>query len=222
MIIVFEGLDFSGKTTQIKLFKQYLESKGSNVVTLKEPDDNIFPELKFVISKKKLQPQTELFLFLAMHVELTRKIYELFHESDINNIPDVIIIDRFVYSTLTYQGVGRGIGCKLIKMLTDHFVKINVGDKTFKIEPDLVFYIDIPPEEVLKRRNELKKEKSNFDMESIEFFTKVRDTYLKLVKQHNFVVLDGLQDIETIHQQIVEHYKRMSNILYPNSGIVEC
>jgi dTMP kinase len=222
MIVVFEGLDFSGKTTQIKLLKQYLESQGLNSVVLKEPDNNIFPELKSVIGKRKLQPQTELFLFLAMHVELTKKVHELFYESnDINDIPDVIIIDRFIYSTLAYQGVGRGLGYELTDMLINYFVKINVNDETvFKIKPDIVFYIDIPPEEVLRRRNEFREEQSEFDNESIEFFTKVRNTYLKLlVKQHKFIVLDGLQDVETIHHQIVKHYQRVSNMLYPNNDV---
>jgi dTMP kinase len=212
MIVVFEGLDFSGKTTQIKLFKQYLESKGLNVVVLKEPDDNIFPELKNIIGKRKLQPQTELFLFLAMHVELTKKVYELFYETDFENIPDVVIIDRFIYSTLSYQGVGRDIGFELVDMLINHFVKIYTkNDEIFKIEPDIVFYIDIPIEEVLLRRSEFRKEElqSEFDKESIEFFNKVRDTYLKLTKRYNFVVLDGLQDIETIHNQIVKHYNNL-------------
>ena len=214
MIICFEGLDFSGKTTQIKLFEQYLESNGLNVVVLKEPGDNILPELKNVIGKRRLQPQTELFLFLAMHVELTKKVHELFYDTDIENIPDVVILDRFIYSTLAYQGVGRDIGFEVVDMLINHFVKIDMDDKTFKIEPDIVFYIDIPTVEVLKRRNELMREsQSEFDKESMEFFKKVRDTYLKLAKRYNFIVLDGQQDVEVIHQQIIEQYKKLSNTL---------
>jgi dTMP kinase len=220
MIICFEGLDFSGKTTQIKLLKQYLESNNLNVVTLKEPDDNIFPELKNVIGMRKLQPQTELFLFLAMHVELTKQVYELFYDTDIEHIPDVVIIDRFIYSTLSYQGVGRDIGFELVDMLINHFVKIDVNGEVFKIEPDIVFYIDIPTVEVLRRRNELMREsQSEFDKESMEFFKKVRDTYLKLAKRYNFVVLDGLQDVETIHQQIIDQYKKLSNTLRPYTNV---
>lgn len=130
-VVVFEGIDYSGKSTQINKFIENLKTHNLTHIVLKEPD-SVLPSLKQLLNDGNITPKTELFLFLASRVEvsnLVRKYKEM-------NV-DVIILDRFTYSTYAYQSsFSRPDGvCEDMILLLNNFATDNLVS-------DVVFYID--------------------------------------------------------------------------------
>lgn len=196
MFISFEGIDFCGKSTQIKLLKEYLERKNIVVEILREPGGTeISEQVRTILLSKKnnlMTLETEVLLFAASRAQLVReKLIPLLKSGT------YVISDRFHDSTTAYQGYGRGIPLNII----DNIHKISVGNTL----PDLTFLIDISLDEVESRK--LKVSSSELDRIEISdriFFEKVRDGYLEIAKlDKRFVVIDGLQDVKLIHEKIV-------------------
>ncbi len=186
MLIAFEGIDGSGKTTQAKKLYEYLKSKGKEVSLYREPGSTeIGEKIRDILLCHCMDERTELLLFEAARSCLvSEKI-----------IPDLkagrtVILDRFTLSTLAYQGYGKGIELETIKTLNEF--------ATRGIKPDIVFLLDLPVEEALKRL----KNKTRF--ENKEFLEKVRKGFLKLAKEYNNVVLiDATKDEETVFKEIL-------------------
>lgn len=196
MFISFEGIDFCGKSTQIKLLKEYLERKNIVVEILREPGGTeISEQVRTILLSKKnnlMTLETEVLLFAASRAQLVReKLIPLLKSGT------YVISDRFHDSTTAYQGYGRGIPLNII----DNIHKVSVGNTL----PDLTFLIDISLDEVESRK--LKVSSSELDRIEISdriFFEKVRDGYLEIAKSDKrFVVIDGLQDVKLIHEKIV-------------------
>ncbi|MBU1298733.1 MAG: dTMP kinase [Bacteroidetes bacterium] len=196
MLISFEGLDFSGKTTQIKLLVDRLKSAGHDTVLVREPGGTpISEKIRNILLDNKNKEMTqiaELFLFSAARNQLVNQVI-------LPSMKDgkIVICDRFYDSTTAYQGYGRGINIEAI-------TKIN-EIATMRTKPDLTFFIDIPINEITKRR--LSANTSIIDrMESSgeKFYEKVRNGYLEIAKNEpeRFFVINGLQDVNTIHDTI--------------------
>ncbi|HRI46569.1 MAG TPA: dTMP kinase [Ignavibacteriaceae bacterium] len=196
MFISFEGIDFCGKSTQIKLLKEYLERKNIVVEILREPGGTeISEQVRTILLSKKnnlMTLETEVLLFAASRAQLVReKLIPLLQSGS------YVISDRFHDSTTAYQGYGRGIPLNII----DNIHKISVGDTL----PDLTFLIDISLEEVENRKLKI----SNSELDRIEisdrlFFEKVRTGYLELAKsEKRFVIINGLEEVNHIHDKIV-------------------
>ncbi len=196
MFISFEGIDFSGKSTQINLLKKYLGKKNRKVKIIREPGGTKISELvrKILLDKthNKMQIETEIFLFSAARAQLVREKIRPYLDDGI-----YVISDRFHDSTTAYQGFGRGIPLESV----EHINQIAVG----RTIPDLTFFIDIPVEEAEKRK--LKKGKSKLDRIEISannFFQKVRAGYFYLAeKEQRFKIINGTLSKEEIHQQII-------------------
>ena len=195
MFISFEGIDFCGKSTQIKLLKEYLERKNIVVEILREPGGTeISEQVRTILLSKKnnlMTLETEVLLFAASRAQLVReKLIPLLQSGS------YVISDRFHDSTTAYQGYGRGIPLNII----DNIHKISVGDTL----PDLTFLIDISLEEVENRKLKI----SNSELDRIEisdrlFFEKVRTGYLELAKsEKRFVIINGLEEVNHIHDKI--------------------
>ncbi|MFN3135058.1 MAG: dTMP kinase [Candidatus Kryptonium sp.] len=194
MFITFEGVDLCGKTTQAEILVKRLKNSGFDVVFLREPGGTKISELIRNIlldsQNKEMAPITELFLFSASRAQLVREVII----PSINS-GKIVVCDRFYDSTLAYQGYGRGIEIEKIKIVNE----LASGG----LAPDLTFLIDIPVDEIYKR----KKEKyGNFDrMESsgIEFYERVRRGYLEIAKASDrFFIIDGKKKIDEISDQI--------------------
>ena len=196
MFISFEGIDFSGKSTQIELLKDYLEDHNKKVEILREPGGTEISEKvrRILLDNKneKMFAEAELFLFSASRAQMVREKIRPYVEKGI-----YVISDRFHDSSTAYQGYGRGINLDEVKMIH----QLAIGDTI----PDLTFFIDIP----VGIANERRKKKSKVKLDRIEvgdseFYNRVRNGYLEIARQEErFKVIDGTQTIETIQNQVI-------------------
>ncbi len=181
MFITFEGIDGSGKTTQINLLKNWFEKKGYDVLITSEPTNEEVGKILRKRLKEKTHGWVEALLFAAdraLHCEKT-----------INpNLNKIVICDRYVHSSLAYQSA-EGVDKEWIKCLNKMFP-----------EPDIIIYIDIKPETAMKRIKSRKKETEKYEQEN--FLRKVRENYLSM-KGGKFKVINGEKTVEDVHKEII-------------------
>lgn len=203
MFITFEGIEGTGKSTQIKLLKEFLESQGHEVlVTLEPGGSRIGQELRKILlhmDSTDLTGQSELFLYLADRAQhVSQMIKPALDEGKI------VISDRFADSTIVYQGYGRGLDPKLLRQLNDVAVSGNW--------PDLTILLDLEPQDGLRRattrnihENKMMEE-GRFEAESIEFHTRVREGYLvwAALNHDRIKVVDATMTIEEVFEKIKE------------------
>ena len=191
-IISFEGIEGVGKSTQINLLKDYLESKGLTVTVLREPGSTITGEsIRSILldSKENLSEESELLLMFAARAQLIS-------EKVLNNNVDVILFDRFYDASIAYQGFGRGLSINFIKNLID-FTKCPT--------PDLTFLLDISVQDGFDRK--IADIKDRIESSGDEFFNKVRSGYLEIANDQprRIKIIDAMDSIESIYEKIIEH-----------------
>jgi len=196
MFISFEGIDFSGKSTQLELLKDHLIEHNKKVEILREPGGTeISEKIRRILLDNKneeMVAEAELFLFSASRAQLVREKILPYLEKGI-----YVITDRFHDSSTAYQGYGRGIPLEVVNKIH----QLAIGETI----PDLTFFIDIP----VGIANERRKKKSKIKLDRIEiadseFYNRVRNGYLEIArKEERFKVIDGTQTIETIQNQII-------------------
>ncbi|NTW69706.1 MAG: dTMP kinase [Chlorobiaceae bacterium] len=202
MLISFEGIDGAGKSTQIKKLVGYLTLKGREVLTLREPGGTeVAEKIRLILleSRHEISPIGELLLFSASRAEL---IEEIIKPALAEN--KTVILDRFFDSTTAYQGYGRGLNLELLRSI--------IAISTCGITPDITFYLDIQPEDAIRRKFSEKSLPIEFDnseldrieRSGIEFYRKVRQGYLEILNesQGRLVSLNALDSPEEIHQRI--------------------
>ncbi|MGI1691633.1 dTMP kinase [Thermoanaerobacter uzonensis] len=196
--ISFEGIDGCGKTTQIKFLEEYLLKQGYNILVLREPGGTkVGEKVRDILLDKNnfISPVTEMLLYASSRAQLMEeKILPAIEEGKI------VLLDRFVDSSYVYQGYARGLGIEKVKIVNEI--------ATMGILPDLTIYIDITPEEAMKRRG--KREADRLERESWDFHKKVREGYIKLIKEfpQRFVFIDGMQELMKVHQGILDVVKK--------------
>lgn len=170
--ITFEGPEGSGKSTQGRLLVRYLQSRGYRAIFLREPGATALGEKirRILLDKNspRIYPLPEMLLYMAARAELVREAIR----------PALgkgyfVVCDRFVDSTLAYQGFGLGVNPRLIMHLAD-FV-------TEKITPDLTIFLDLLPKFGLKACG---AKLDRIEERPLAYHQKVRRGYLKLAKQH--------------------------------------
>lgn len=197
MFITFEGIDSSGKTTQLQMLAHWFGEQGLPYLVVREPGGTTISErirdLLLDPMHDEMHQVAELFLFSAARAQLTREII----------IPSLkngltVLCDRYFDSTTVYQGNGRGID-----LLAIH--KIN-SLATAATTPDVTFYIDISYDESQRRKHAAQADTDRMERASQDFFKKVRDGYLALAKEESerFIIIDGLQERNAIHAAIVQ------------------
>ena len=199
MFIVLEGIDGSGKSTIAKMLADYLRERGKKVYLTEEPTKTWLGEAVRRGIEEEKNPYTQALLFFAdraEHVmEIKRKIEEGY----------VVISDRYVYSTYAYQGA-QLYGILKLEDAMEWFNKVY---EPMRLDPDVVFYIDIWPEEGISRiYGRRKKEK----FERIEFLNRVREIYALLAMEYDFIRIDGMAPKEKVFNDILWHVKKL-NIL---------
>ena len=192
LFITFEGIDGCGKTTQIKLLKEYFESKGKTVLLTREPGaKGLGIKLREILLNYdgEVSPNCESFLFLADRAQHIDTIIKPAVERG-----EIVLCDRHTDSTVAYQGYGRGVDLDRINMLNDI--------ATSGMKPDLTFVFDIDIETSMSR---VGKEQDRMESAGIEFFKRVRQGYLEIAKAepNRVKLLDGTDTIENIHNQIL-------------------
>lgn len=198
MFICFEGIDFSGKSTQINKLIKYFEQKELKYCLVREPGGTEVSEQirKILLDKKNINllPETELLLFSAARAQLVREVIEPALKDNI-----IVIADRFYYSTIAYQGYGRGINLQSIYDITN----FAVGNT----KPDLVFILDLDVEISRKRalKNNL-RDTDRIENSDESFYLNVRNGYLNLAKQEkNCILIDATKDENEVFEEILIH-----------------
>ncbi|MDB9985213.1 dTMP kinase [Gammaproteobacteria bacterium] len=193
-IFSFEGIEGVGKSTQINLLKEYLETNGYSTEILREPGSTITGEsIRSILldSKENLSSESELLLMFAARAQL---ISEKVNSSN----SDIILFDRFYDASLAYQGFGRNLPIDFIQSLITF---INCP------EPRLTFLLDISVQDGFERK--VNDVKDRIESAGNEFFQKVREGYLEIAKnnQYRIKVIDAMQSIDDINKSIIDHVK---------------
>ncbi len=203
MFITFEGIDLSGKSTQIRLLKEYFESEKKKVVSVREPGGTVISEKirDILLDKKhlKMKDLTEFLLFSASRQQLTEEIIIPHLRKNF-----IVLCDRYYDSSTAYQGYGGKVDLKIINSIN----KTATGNLT----PDITFLIHISIEESIRRKKLIKKNEDRIERKTISYFNMVTDGYLKIAKNDKgrFVVIDGTLSKEEIRSMIILSVKNFS------------
>ncbi len=195
LFITFEGPDGSGKTTQIKLLRDYLKSKGFEVMVTVEPGGTeIGQKIRKILLVKgnlDISPKAETFLFLASRAELASKVIVPALEKG-----KIVICDRFFDSTVVYQGIGRGLGEKQVLEMS---LWASGG-----LVPDITFLLLVKVSGGKKRMDHANKKRDRIELEEDEFKQKIYRGYLNVSGENKerFVVIDGEKSVESIFEEI--------------------
>jgi dTMP kinase len=200
LFITFEGVEGSGKTTQIQRLKKYLRRKGISCKITREPGGVPIGEKvrKILLNPdhREMVPTTELLLYEAARAQHVKEVIRPFLKKG-----GIVICDRFSDATIAYQGYGRSIDLKWIDRLNR---LVSQG-----IKPDVTFLLDCPSDMGLKRalqRNQtLKQEREGrFEREEIQFHQRVRKGYLAIARKEprRVKVIDTRQGEERVFEKI--------------------
>jgi len=204
IFITFEGIDGSGKTTQITMLIQHLEKAGIPYQLFREPGGTeIGEKIRDILLDKKhdnMLPMTELLLYSASRYQLTKS--QIIPALDSGK---VVICDRFYDSTTAYQGFGRGIDL-------DFILRLNAA-ATDSLVPDKTFILDISLEERQLRFGN--KNLDRLEQEALEFHKRVRDGFLKMamIEPERFIVLEGNQNPKELSKGIWETVKTLKETI---------
>ena len=198
MFITLEGPEGSGKTTAVEAAVNKLMEMGYQIVRTREPGGTAIAEqIRNVILDKNntaMDPRTEALLYAASRRQhLVEKVWPALKEGKI------VICDRYLDSSLAYQGGARGLG-------VDNILNINLF-ATENTWPDLTLLFDIKPEIGLERiAKNANREVNRLDLEKIEFHNKVRQTFLDLSKRYpeRYVVIDASQSREKVAEDTLQ------------------
>ncbi len=190
---VFEGADGVGKTTQAKLLAAHLEARGARVLLLREPGGTPLGERVRQIlldpATGDLDAATEMFLFMAARAFLVRrKIAPALERGD------VVVCDRYLWSSAVYQGIAGGLGAERV---------LGIGRLAASARPTRTFVIDVPVTTAFGRASG----KDRMESRGSGFQERVRRGFLALARRHpaRVAVIDGRGDPETVHRRVIAH-----------------
>ena len=194
MLITFEGIDGSGKSTQISLLKDKLSSLGKIVQVFREPGGTeVSEQIRTILlnNNSNIDPVTELLLFSSARSQLmSEKVLPALERGE------VVILDRFYDSTTAYQGYGRG------SLPLDQIQQINEIASHHRA-PDFTFYLRLSLKESNERRAHMSKDR--MESSGDEFFQKVIKGFDALAeKEDRFVIIEASKPVEEIHESIVK------------------
>lgn len=192
--ISIEGTDGSGKTTQIKLIEEFFIEKKYDIIKVREPGGTPIGEkvrqILLDTQNDDMTAEAEMFLYAASRAQLVKRVIKPAIEDG-----KVVICDRFVDSSLVYQGSGRKLGTDKVLEVNNHAI-----DGTM---PDITFFIELDPELAYKRR----QAETGFDrleMEGLAFQVEVFNAYKELGKKFGdrIKIIDGTKSVEDVFESI--------------------
>jgi dTMP kinase len=203
MFITFEGIDGSGKSTQVKLLEEYFASLHIKYISVREPGGTDFSEeIRNILldSSHSINSVSELMLFEAARADLVRKIIKPSIDKNI-----IVIADRFYDSTTAYQGYGRQLNIDYINICN----KLAVGNCI----PDITFLLTLPLNEARQRTIHLKQDR--IETSSIDFFERVYNGFLEIAKANKdrIQIIDATQSIDAIFNSIIAILKNKFNYI---------
>ncbi len=199
IFITFEGIDGSGKSTQLRLLASHLRMNGSEVVVTREPGGTplgLRLRAALLDAEEQVDPLTELLVFAADRAQHVRRLVR-----PALGMGHIVLSDRYADATIAYQGAGRGFSPALIKQMIDL--------ATEGLRPDLTFLFDLPVADCLartSRRTSGKHKGDRLDSEDAEFHARVRDAYLRLAADEpdRIRVIGTSGSVDETHAQVKE------------------
>lgn len=196
--ITFEGIDGSGKSTQLRMLADVLRARGLDIVTTREPGGTTLGRHlreAFLETGETVAPMAELLAFAAdraQHVEF------LIKPSIAGG--KIVISDRYADATFAYQGAGRENSAEQVNQV--------IALATGGLKPDLTLFFDIPVEIAISRmsvRDESQAKKNRMDEETAEFYSRVREAYFEIAHREpeRFRIVDASGSVEDIHISVV-------------------
>ena len=198
-LIVFEGIEGTGKSTQIKNTINYLKKNKYKYVHIREPGGSAQSEKirKLILNRNNnFHPMTDLFLYMAARNENLIKIINK------NYKKKIILVDRFIYSTIAYQHFGMGLNKNLIIKLNKIILK--------KIKPNFIFYLKVNKKNLIKRLSR-RKNKNRYDRFNMKFYQKVQNGFNKILNNKNNVMIINTND--TLINNKNQIIKKIKNII---------
>lgn len=195
--IVFEGGEGAGKTTQMEAFVNWLQARGDQVITSREPGGTPIGEkvrdLLLDPAAKDLDPRAETLLYAADRAQHVAQLIRPALDQG-----KIVVSDRFVDSSLAYQGIARELGLREVEELNEW--------ATSGLLPDLVFYLRVDPQVGLQRVGDTP---DRIEQENTSFHDRVAGAYLELATKYpdRFVVLDAERTKDEIHHEIVATFE---------------
>ena len=196
-LITFEGIEGVGKSTQIQMLNEHINASGFTSTIIREPGSTPFGEdvrNLLLNSDHDISAEAELLLMFASRAELVKTSLQ-------EPNTDYVLCDRFQDASIAYQGYGRELDLDFINQLI-----LNIKCPI----PDLTILLDLDPLKGFERKAEDKMDR--IESAGIDFFTRVRNGYLTQAKQNTkrIKVIDASQDITSISNQILLHFKNLS------------
>jgi len=202
--ITFEGIDGSGKSTQLRLLGNFLRANGCDVLLTREPGGTTLGvrlRAALLDAMEEVDPLTELLVFAADRAQHVRRMLRPALEAG-----RVVISDRYADATVAYQGAGRGFSTELITQI--------VQLATEGLKPDLTLLFDVSIEESTNRTTRRSTSRSTsgkaprdrLDIENADFHTRVRDAYLQiaLAEPERVKLIDTSGPVEQTHERVKE------------------
>ncbi|HKY33257.1 MAG TPA: dTMP kinase [Candidatus Polarisedimenticolia bacterium] len=198
--ITFEGIEGSGKSTQVRLLFEHLKEKGVVVVVTREPGGTVIGEkVRGILldpSSKGLVPRAELFLYGAARLQHIDEVIQPALDAG-----KAVLCDRFMDATVAYQGYGREIPLSEVKVISSLV--------TVDLHPDLTLLLDLPVEVGLRRARERNaadaaSATSRFEEEDLAFHRRVREGYLAIAaaERQRVKIVPADQPVEKVARQV--------------------
>ena len=203
MFITLEGIEGSGKTSQIRHIRAFFEDSGRPCTVTREPGGTgIGEQIRAVLlnpESRELSPGAELLLYTADRVQHAAQVIR-----PALDMGHVVICDRYFDATLAYQGYARGLDMEMIRTLH----RLMLDDLT----PDLTLLLDLSPEQGLARAwrqidsGARAGDETRFEREALKFHEKVRAGYLDLAKQapHRYRIIDAARSEDEVRQSVCD------------------
>lgn len=199
--ITFEGGEGTGKTTIIKELDAYFKSKNYDVIETREPGGiEIAEKIRQIIldvNNKNMDYRTEALLYAASRAQhLAEKIIPALENNK------VVLCDRYIDSSLVYQGIARGLGVENV---------LAINKFALSYMPDITFFIDVEPRICFQRLKDVQREMDRLDLESMEFHETVYKGYLQIADMYKkrIVRIDGHRTLEEIIEDIKNHIDKL-------------
>jgi dTMP kinase len=201
MFITFEGSEGSGKSTQITLLASYLVNKGYRVLTTREPGGTLIGEqvrdCLHDVANTEMTAAAEVLLYSASRSQLVQEVIKPALASN-----HIVLSDRYADSTIAYQGYGRGLDLEALEHIT-HFA-------TSGLKPDLSILLDIDVAKGLSRRTDGGAEMNRMDLQTIEFYQRVRKGYMTLVNDEpeRWLIIDASRPTDEVQVDVRMHVEK--------------
>ena len=197
-VIVFEGIEGSGKSYHLNEVSKHLKKKKIDHIKIREPGGSKNSEIirKLILSNKSsFNKETDLLLYLAARSENITLLTKHYGKK-------IILIDRFIDSTIAYQHYGLGVNLKLIKSINEHLLK------KFKVN---FTFLNIVNKKNMIKRLKLRKNLNRYDRFNNKFYTKVQNGFVKIAnkKKKKYLIIDSNADIKKNKEFVINNFNKI-------------